>query len=856
MSTYATDITTGDGSTTVYTLSFPYISRADVEVARLLVTDDDAAEGTELTLIDTGEPTGDQWRWESDNSIRVGTAPTTAQKLKIKRVTPETDQIVEWDDGSYLIAEDLNTSDLQWLYLIQEKSDWLTLLEDKKVAAIQADAPITVDNSDPLHPTIGADLITTSEAEEDPDVSGDTQLLTPGATDRIYANIVGTGADYPGTGNAGKHGKIRLLTSGDTPDMFYWDSTQAKWIQVQTQGTTGSQGPKGDPASLQDPPAEATTVALKADGSLGDATATTTQDSDGKMFFSFGIPAGQSGPASTVPGPKPGLQDTAATATNVANKGDGTVGDATAAVNQDGDGDLQFQFGIPVGEQGPKGDVGPTSTVPGPPPGLQDPATSVSNVAVNDDGSAGNATASVTADSSKDLKFTFGIPVGATGAKGDRGETGTGVTYKGKIDATADAEPVDPDNGDYYVNTGDGSSSWTGVGTVDSGDRLIWNNTDSKWDDVPLPDATAVNLSYTASATDGKVMNSSGTDATVPLVNNTNAGLMSPSQNDKLSDIEGDAQVNVKADWASSSGDSQILNKPSWGTGLSSTKVGDVTTVNLIPPTSTVIGGVKAGTGISIDAAGNISVDGGEITTGVNLAWDQATHTVTNTAGNNAQISAATTSNLGLISVGGGLSVTVGGALSITSRTLWGQAYDGTADVDGDITSAAAMTVGTSAGDLTLDADGTIILNKNTSVDGHLTLTEVGADLVLTGDDDSDTERDIRITAPTNDEEFAADYTLTLPPTAGAADEVLTTDGSGNLSWSTGGGNGTTEGGENDEEIKDLVFQENEMVVRVSYTIGANGRTGRPRSALSAGPIVVNDDVVVTIPNGSSWVIL
>lgn len=44
----------------------------------------------------------------------------------------------------------------------------------------------------------------------------------------------------------------------------------------------------------------------------------------------------------------------------------------------------------------------------------------------------------------------------------------------------------------------------------------------------------ATNLSYTASPTNGIVASDTGTDATVTLVDSTNAGLMAPAQNDKL----------------------------------------------------------------------------------------------------------------------------------------------------------------------------------------------------------------------------------------------------------------------------------------------------------------------------------
>jgi len=123
MSTFATDIKNGDGSTVVFTLSFPFLSRDDVTVSRLESTEPDTATGTVLTVVQTGPPTGDQFRWQDNSTIEVGTAPAVSQKLKIKRTTPDDAQIVQWDDGSYLVATDLNTSDKQWLYLIQELDD-------------------------------------------------------------------------------------------------------------------------------------------------------------------------------------------------------------------------------------------------------------------------------------------------------------------------------------------------------------------------------------------------------------------------------------------------------------------------------------------------------------------------------------------------------------------------------------------------------------------------------------------------------------------------------------------------------------------------------------------------------------
>lgn len=49
--------------------------------------------------------------------------------------------------------------------------------------------------------------------------------------------------------------------------------------------------------------------------------------------------------------------------------------------------------------------------------------------------------------------------------------------------------------------------------------------------------AGGADLSYTASATQGVVVSSSGSDATIPAANGTNAGLMVPAQVNKLANV-------------------------------------------------------------------------------------------------------------------------------------------------------------------------------------------------------------------------------------------------------------------------------------------------------------------------------
>ena len=128
--TYATDTFAGDGSTVEFTLTFDYIERDHVEVKRVVTA---TQAETTLTVITSGSPTADEYIWEADDKIKVGTAPASTEELVIQRQTPESEQIVDWQDGSYIVATDLNTSDKQFLYLIQELDDRVGADEDAAI---------------------------------------------------------------------------------------------------------------------------------------------------------------------------------------------------------------------------------------------------------------------------------------------------------------------------------------------------------------------------------------------------------------------------------------------------------------------------------------------------------------------------------------------------------------------------------------------------------------------------------------------------------------------------------------------------------------------------------------------------
>ena len=73
--------------------------------------------------------------------------------------------------------------------------------------------------------------------------------------------------------------------------------------------------------------------------------------------------------------------------------------------------------------------------------------------------------------------------------------------------------------------------------------------------------------------------------ATIPLANTTNAGLMSPAQSLKLSYVEEGAQVNVQADWdeTNNSDDAYIKNKPNLAAVATSGAYGDLSGKPTIP---------------------------------------------------------------------------------------------------------------------------------------------------------------------------------------------------------------------------------------------------------------------------------
>ena len=88
----------------------------------------------------------------------------------------------------------------------------------------------------------------------------------------------------------------------------------------------------------------------------------------------------------------------------------------------------------------------------------------------------------------------------------------------------------------------------------------------------------------------------------------------------------------------------------------------------------------------------------------------------------------------------------------------------------------------------------------------------------------------------------------TFPTSAGSADQVLATNGSGVLSFVDQSGGGAVGGG------TDKLFMENGTTMTTDYTLGTE--FGATCNALSAGPITINAGITLTIPSGSVYTVV
>jgi hypothetical protein len=271
----------------------------------------------------------------------------------------------------------------------------------------------------------------------------------------------------------------------------------------------------------------------------------------------------------------------------------------------------------------------------------------------------------------------------------------------------------------------------------------------------------------------------------------SDSNVFTDADHTKLNGIATGAEVNVNADWNSSSGDSQILNKPT------------------IP---------AAYTNSSVDSHLNTSTaSNGEL-----LSWNGSDYDWTTPAAGyansdvDAHLNQSTAGSGEVLSWNGSdydwVAQSGGGGAVDSVNTQTGVVVLDADDIDdsstthkfttaGEATKLAGIATGAIANvveDTTPQLGGPLDVQAqeiNTSTtNGNIKLTPNGTGVVEikgnTGNDAAiqlnceQNSHGVKIKSPPHS--AAASYTLTLPDDTGTSNQLLTTDGAGNLSWSSG----------------------------------------------------------------------
>ncbi len=239
---------------------------------------------------------------------------------------------------------------------------------------------------------------------------------------------------------------------------------------------------------------------------------------------------------------------------------------------------------------------------------------------------------------------------------------------------------------------------------------------------------------------------------------NADTNEFSDAEQSKLAGIAAGAEVNVNADWNSSSGDSEILNKPTIPAAYTDSSVD--THLNTSTASSNE---VLSWTGSDYDwvaqsGGGGGAVDSVNTQTGVVVldADDISDTSTTNkftTAGEAAKLAGIATG--AIANVVEDTTPQLGGPLDVQAQEI------NTSTTNGNIK-------------LTPDGTGVVEIKGNTGNDAAIQLNC------------EQNTHGVKIKSPPHS--AAASYTLTLPDDTGTSNQLLTTDGSGNLSWSSSGG--------------------------------------------------------------------
>jgi hypothetical protein len=200
----------------------------------------------------------------------------------------------------------------------------------------------------------------------------------------------------------------------------------------------------------------------------------------------------------------------------------------------------------------------------------------------------------------------------------------------------------------------------------------------------------------------------------------------------------------------------------------------------------------------------------------------------------------------GTITLAGTLAIANGG----TGQTTASGAFDALAPsqtsnsgkyltTNGTTTSWATVSGGGSPGGSTTqiqyNSTGSFAGSANLTFDG--TNVQIGATGALRFAD-TDSSNYVAFKAPGT---VSSNVTWTLPATDGTSSQVLSTNGSGTLSWATVSGGSAT--------VANGCIYLNNLTISSSYTIASS------QGAQSVGPITISSGAVLTVSSGSRYVV-
>lgn len=196
---------TGNGSTTDYTLTFPYLAVADVRVSL------DDVGTTAFTLTNA-------------TTLRFNTAPGNGVAIRIYRVTDDANNKIVFSAGSTIKADDLNDAVNRNLYIAQETTNNLSSVTAGAVSDGSLTTSKLADNA-VTTAKIASSAVTTAKVADDAvtsakiasDAVTTTSIADDAVTDAKLSNTAVTAGSYTNSSiTVNQQGRITAASSGQT----------------------------------------------------------------------------------------------------------------------------------------------------------------------------------------------------------------------------------------------------------------------------------------------------------------------------------------------------------------------------------------------------------------------------------------------------------------------------------------------------------------------------------------------------------------------------------------------------------------------------------------------------------------